>query len=397
MTPATNAPSALGAIVAAFQAVELEKILSGRTSDALVGREIYGDLRSHTYTLTRLRRNPSCRFDHETWAIRSVHVRTLGAAFGLAAPDGDRNSVRLQLHGDVFARTLVCRRCGVSHSTLKASRRLDSAERCCTECGGDRAVQSFDVQESLSIATVPDDVMDRPLAALGLLPNDVFSLVDDVGRATRYRLAGTRTSSSEAPVRTAAVIGCGNIGSHLVGHVGRSRLVERVILVDPDVYEPQNLDGQDIGAKDVGMSKVESQAMRLRAIRPEIQISAFRERFENVPLATFADSLIVSCVDSRGARRDINRAAWRLGTPWIDGAVGGIDLLARAAVYWPGPDRPCIECEWDDDDYRAIAVVETACRTARQERDQREVNAGPMKTIEAPDFDASAPDTENTK
>jgi molybdopterin/thiamine biosynthesis adenylyltransferase len=159
-----------------------------------------------------------------------------------------------------------------------------------------------------------------------------------------------------------AVVGCGNIGSHLVGHLARMHHVNRVILVDPDVYEAKNLSGQDIDRDAIGSSKVERQAARLRAIRPGLAISAFRDRFEQLPLATFQGSLIVSCVDSRGARRDINRAATRLGATWIDGAVGGVDLLARVAVYLPGASRPCIECEWDDADYEAMARTEMACR-----------------------------------
>ncbi len=52
----------------------------------------------------------------------------------------------------------------------------------------------------------------------------------------------------------------------------------------------------------------------------------------------------------------MNQAAWRLGVPWIDGAVDASGLLARVNVYVPGPESTCMECGWDDDDYDTAAL-----------------------------------------
>jgi molybdopterin/thiamine biosynthesis adenylyltransferase len=392
MTTPTNAPSALGAVVGAVQALEIEKQLRGETEDSLAGREVYCNLRSHSYNLTALHRNRACRFDHETWEIQPVRIATLQEAFNLAGPSGASAAARLRLFGDVFATTLDCPGCGASVPTLRPSQRLSSAERRCTACGAVRAVRGFDVLETLSIASLANDVLHRPLATIGLFANDVFTLRDASGQATHFRILDEHDPVNEN-LETVAIVGCGNIGSHLVGHVARIPLVKRVILVDPDIYQAKNLHGQDIDREDLGSSKVERQAARIRAIRPGLAISAFRDRFEQVPLATFRRSLIASCVDSRGARRDINRAACRLGVTWIDGAVGGSDLLARVAAYPPGTARPCIECEWDDDDYAAIARTEMACRMAQDATGESDAVAREDFGVSLPDSSSMQPDS----
>ena len=51
--------------------------------------------------------------------------------------------------------------------------------------------------------------------------------------------------------------------------------------------------------------------------------------------------LILAGLDNREARLWINRAAWKVGRPWIDGAIEGINGVAR--VFLPG-QAPCYEC-----------------------------------------------------
>ena len=47
------------------------------------------------------------------------------------------------------------------------------------------------------------------------------------------------------------VVGAGNIGSHLIPHLGRMGL-RRVRVIDPDRYDGGNLQNQDIRRCDVG-------------------------------------------------------------------------------------------------------------------------------------------------
>jgi molybdopterin/thiamine biosynthesis adenylyltransferase len=156
------------------------------------------------------------------------------------------------------------------------------------------------------------------------------------------------------PGKTVVVVGCGNIGSHLVSHLGRIDCISRVTLVDKDVYEPANLASQDIAPRDVGKSKVTVQSRRLVRIGPRLRVEAIAGAVEGVPLGKLRANVILSCLDSRVARQHVNQFAWRLGVPMIDAGVEAGGLLARINVYVPGFDNPCLECAWDDRDYEAL-------------------------------------------
>jgi hypothetical protein len=350
LTAATNAPSGTGSLVASFGSLEGEKLLVGAFEQALVGRELYLDARHHQHYVTRLTRNPHCRFDHETWTPSEVGAVTLGEALGLgpAAPVASE----LGVEGDAFAGELTCSRCGRRRALWKLRKRLVPEDRVCLSCGKALVLSGYYLVERLSAEQLAPEVLGRPLRDFGLRPGDVFSIWAQ-GGGTHYQLA------LEAPVAAgsgvnAVVAGCGNIGSHLVPHLARIPGVGRVVLVDPDAYEPKNLAGQDIRARDVTRSKVEVQAERLREIRPELDVVAVADRLENLPLAHFRNAIVFGALDSRLARKQLNQAAWRAGSPWIDMAVDGPGLLCRVSVYSPGLDSPCIECGWDAADYETL-------------------------------------------
>lgn len=154
--------------------------------------------------------------------------------------------------------------------------------------------------------------------------------------------------------RTAVVGAGGNIGSHLVPHLGRIPGVGQVTLIDWDIYEERNLLSQDIIPLDMGKPKATVQARRLRRINPTLHVNAIADAVQNVPLGHLRADVIVACLDSRSARQYVNWAAWRLGVPWIDAGVEGGGLLVRVNVYMPGPGAPCLECAWDERDYAAL-------------------------------------------
>ena len=151
------------------------------------------------------------------------------------------------------------------------------------------------------------------------------------------------------------VVGAGgNIGSHLVPHLARMPGVGRVSLVDRDTYEAGNLQGQAISERDLGKWKARVQAAKLRAIRSGLVVSPICEPVERLPLGRLRADVILACLDSRRARQTVNQAALRLGVAWIDSGVKGDDFLARVNVYRPGPKNPCLECAWDERDYRNL-------------------------------------------
>jgi molybdopterin/thiamine biosynthesis adenylyltransferase len=151
------------------------------------------------------------------------------------------------------------------------------------------------------------------------------------------------------------VVGAGgNIGSHLVPHLGRMPGVSRVTCIDRDRYEEANLSTQNILPRDIGKPKAVVQAAHLKTIAPSLSVSALHDAVENIPLGLFRADVIVACLDSRRARLTVNEAAFRLGVPWLDAGVHGDGCLARIQFFIPVGGMPCLECAWDSADYAAV-------------------------------------------
>ncbi len=149
----------------------------------------------------------------------------------------------------------------------------------------------------------------------------------------------------------------GNIGSHLVPHLGRMRGIGRVTLVDRDIYEKRNLVSQDILPGDIGSDKALVQARRLNAINPNLYVIPVVGSVENLPLGNLRADAMLTALDSRRSRQWVNEIAWRLGMPWCDSGVRSEEMLARIIVYLPGEGAPCLECAWSDSDYEKIEQV----------------------------------------
>lgn len=160
--------------------------------------------------------------------------------------------------------------------------------------------------------------------------------------------------SEPEPLKSVVVVGAGNIGSHLLPHLGRTPGVGRVTVIDRDAYEAGNVPAQDITPREIGKPKAAVQVRRLHRINPALDVTAIVDAVQNVPLGRLRADLMLACVDSRATRRDLNERAWRLGTPLIDAGVEGRGLLARVTVYMPGAESACLECLWDDQDYAAL-------------------------------------------
>ena len=154
-------------------------------------------------------------------------------------------------------------------------------------------------------------------------------------------------------LKSIAIVGAGNIGSHLLALVGRMPAVGSVTIVDPDSYEAKNLASQAISPAEVGQPKALVQAARLREIRPGLRVNALVERVENVPLGVLRGDVIASCLDSRAARRAAACVAWRLDVPLVDAGLQASGSLVRVHVHRPDPAGACYECAWSAEDYAA--------------------------------------------
>jgi len=149
------------------------------------------------------------------------------------------------------------------------------------------------------------------------------------------------------------VVGAGTIGSHVLPHVARMADVIDVTIVDRDRCELSNVVSQNIYEPDVGRSKAQLHARRLRHIDRSLNVRAVHAAVEDVPLGWLRADAILACLDSRRSRLAVNQIAWRLGVPWIN---AGIDAsgLARVQVFVPSDRAACLECAWDARDYELV-------------------------------------------
>lgn len=167
----TNAPVSLGALAAALQAVELEKILAGDWARVAVGHEVLIDAKFHRHFLTQMRRNGDCRFDHRTIAVREFsgapETLTLADLFG---PDAGE----LRVEGQVFARQWACAACQTARELFGLRERV-AGSVACPKCGGGMCAVGFQTLDRLTAADVPRGLMSAPLATLGFRTGDIFS------------------------------------------------------------------------------------------------------------------------------------------------------------------------------------------------------------------------------
>jgi hypothetical protein len=356
-----------GCLAASLQAIEIQKLVGGDLEHVAAGREVLLDAKSHSLVVSRLVRNAACRFAHERWSVRSIGDLSLRGALALGG--GACAAQQLFVPDAAFVSKLTCADCGFEEASWRLREGLDQCARRCPLCGSLRSVRGFDLFERIAAEQVPGELLDRPLSERGLRAGEVFGVEGEGERAGYFALGKGRGRDaalvSPSGGATVVVAGLGNIGSFLAPLLARLPGVERVVLCDPDSYEAHQPSGQDIDARAVGRSKVEVQAERLHAIRPVLRVEAVAAPVETLPMGALLGAVVVSCLDSLAARLRLAARAWRVGSPFVDAAVGGgSSLLARTSVYLPEEGAACFECAMDPRDYAALEQVQPCAGSA---------------------------------
>ena len=105
-------------------------------------------------------------------------------------------------------------------------------------------------------------------------------------------------------------------------------------------------------AADNGSPKSEVAARCAKGIYPDMRVHHLVGNvIHDVGMGVFrwAD-ICFGGLDNREARLVINRNCYRVGRPWIDGAIEQIQGMARMFV----PDGPCYECTMSDMDWKLL-------------------------------------------
>jgi molybdopterin/thiamine biosynthesis adenylyltransferase len=149
------------------------------------------------------------------------------------------------------------------------------------------------------------------------------------------------------------VIGAGALGNEILKNLALLGFLH-VVVVDLDRIELSNLSRAILfRPSDVGRSKADTVAHAYRELLPEATIQPLTANvMQDCGLGLFAwADLILAGLDNREARLWINRAACKTNPPWIDGAIEGINGVAR--VFLPGR-APCYECTLGETDWAIL-------------------------------------------
>jgi molybdopterin/thiamine biosynthesis adenylyltransferase len=186
--PPTNAPSSLGALAAAIQAIECRKVLNRQWDELAIGQQILLDSAHHKHYVTRFPRNESCRLvEHEPWTIEPLGDGAprarLERVVNRAASDRlTLDGLVLRVPGELFVRETICRNCRETRPFLRIERALSRRDRRC-RCGGERL--ALQVTDALDAALLSPRDRSTTLQALGMRIGDVIR-VDAPERAPRH-------------------------------------------------------------------------------------------------------------------------------------------------------------------------------------------------------------------
>ncbi len=143
----------------------------------------------------------------------------------------------------------------------------------------------------------------------------------------------------------ALVVGAGGLGSPAAMFLAASG-VGTLTICDGDTVDLTNLQRQLLHrTSSIGRTKVESAAMTLADMNPEVQVFALNQRVDEarlLELAATAD-IVLDCSDNFATRYAINRACERLHMPLVSGAATRFE--GQVTVFDLRQARsPCYNC-----------------------------------------------------
>jgi molybdopterin/thiamine biosynthesis adenylyltransferase/rhodanese-related sulfurtransferase/molybdopterin converting factor small subunit len=177
-------------------------------------------------------------------------------------------------------------------------------------------------------------------------PADVAALSnEEIRRYSRHLIMPEVGLEGQKKLKAARVlaIGTGGLGSPLSLYLAAAG-VGTLGLVDFDVVDDSNLQRQVLfGTKDVGRSKLEAAAERLKDLNPNVNVVLFEERLtsENA-LRIFRDfDIVADGTDNFPTRYLVNDACVLTGKPNVYASIFRFE--GQASVFW-AQKGPCYRC-----------------------------------------------------
>jgi len=184
------------------------------------------------------------------------------------------------------------------------------------------------------------------------------------GRFSRLRLIPWWDQSKIVSCRL-LVVGAGALGNEILKNAALLGFAN-VVVVDLDRIEESNLSRTILYREDdIGTFKAEGAAKAYRSLVPTARVQPMVANIVHgcgLGLFEWSD-VILAGLDNREARLWVNRSAWKMNRPWIDGAIEGINGVVRA--FLPGMP-PCYECTLGEVDW-ALLQKRMSCNLLVQE------------------------------
>jgi adenylyltransferase/sulfurtransferase len=161
------------------------------------------------------------------------------------------------------------------------------------------------------------------------------------------------------------VVGAGALGNEVIKNLALMG-AGHLFIVDFDTIEAANLSRSPLFREsDSGRRKAEVAAARVRELNPNVHVQYLHgDVTTQLGLGVIRRmDVIIGCLDNREARLGLNRFAYWMSKPWVDGAIQ--ELLGLVRVFIPGQGA-CFECTLNDQARRDLAVRYSCPLLARQ-------------------------------
>ncbi len=161
------------------------------------------------------------------------------------------------------------------------------------------------------------------------------------------------------------VVGAGALGNEVIKNLVLMG-VGFLYIIDFDNIEAANLSRSPLFREsDNGRVKAEVAAARAKELNPNVRVQYLNgDVTSQIGLGVIRRmDVIIGCLDNREARLAVNRFAYWMNKPWVDGAIQ--ELLGLVRVFVPGKGA-CFECTLTDQARQSLAVRYSCPLLARQ-------------------------------
>lgn len=186
----------------------------------------------------------------------------------------------------------------------------------------------------------------RRFAAVVPVPTEGAFRSAELDRYARHIMLREIGGSGQGKLKAARVlvIGAGGLGSPALLYLAAAG-VGTIGVIDDDVVEGSNLQRQIIHADPrIGMAKVQSAAVAMKALNPFIEVRPYQRRLtEDIAAELIGDfDLVLDGSDNFDTRYLVNRVCASLGKPLISGAI--TQWEGQLSLFDPSRGSPCYEC-----------------------------------------------------